>query len=419
MAKRLTDEQVDLIIEKLINRTQKANTVFLKGIGSSIKKLKNLTPSQAHKLAQILKYGGNYEEIVKEINKYSKLNIDEIDKIFDTYAKKDQMFYKQFYEYRDVPFVVYADNPILQRQTRALRNLAKNKLYDFTRSRVLGYTIRDNEGNVVFKGLREIYNEAIDTALLNVGQGKETFDTAVFNILNDIGGSGLKTLEFESGRHMRLDSAIRTHLKSRLRELHNENQKIFGEEFGADGIEVSVHLNPAPDHADIQGRQFDNKKKKGGLTDWDRIQLGEIVKDYTGVPRQLEHSKSGGYRPISELNCYHYIFPVVLGINKPEYTNEQLDNIIEKNKEGFELDGRHYTMYEGTQLQRMLESKIREQKDIQIIGKASDNSKLIAKAQQKITQLTQKYRELSQISGLPTKNDRLRVSGYRRTKVNR
>lgn len=38
-------------------------------------------------------------------------------------------------------------------------------------------------------------------------------------------------------------------------------------------------------------------------------------------------------------------------------------------------------------------------------------------SQKNITTLTKQYKELSDISGLPTQMDRLRVSGYRRTKA--
>ena len=74
-------------------------------------------------------------------------------------------------------------------------------------------------------------------------------------------------------------------------------------------------------------------------------------------------------------------------------------------------------MYEGTQLQRRLETEIRKQKDTQILGIASDNKELIYNAQYKITQLTNRYRELSKISGLPTKMEKMRVVGYKRRKV--
>lgn len=406
----INENQIELLVERLINRVEQANSQFLMNIGSSIKKIRELTPSQAQQLVQILKYGGNYEDIIREISKYTKLNIKDIDEIFSNYAKKDQLFYKKFYKYRNIPFTPFEANMPLKMQTTALSNLVKNEMYNFTRSNVLGYTIKDLNGRTQFLGLRETYNRVLDEALLNVGQGKESFDSAMTNILKQIGGSGLKTLTYESGRNIRLDSAIRMNLKSRLRELHNENQKIIGDEIGADGYEISVHANPAIDHAEVQGRQF-------SIEEYEKLNNGLEAKDYKGRTYTLDHDNKNGYRPISELNCYHYIFSIVLGVSEPEYSDKELKQIIDDNNKGFELDGKHYSMYDGTQLQRNLERKIREQKDIQILAKSSGNNELVGETQQKITQLTQKYKELSDISGLPTKMQRLRVSGYRRTKI--
>lgn len=397
----------DLLVKRLIKRIDKANTVFLKNIGNTIKEIRNLTPSQAHQLVQILKYGGNYDKIINELSRYTDINVAELDEIFSKYAENDRMFYKQFYEYRNKPFT---ESVALREQRLALTRIAKNEMNDFTRSNVLGYTIRDLKGNFKFMGLRETYNTMLDTALLNISQGKETFDAAVSKIMQDIGYSGLKTINYKSGRAVRLDSAVNMHLKSRLRELHNENQKMIGEELNTDGIEISVHENPAPDHEHAQGKQFSNEEYK-------ILDLGGIATDYTGEKISLDHDGKNGYRRISELNCYHYIFSIILGAQKPQYSKEQLQQIIEDNNKGFELDGKHYTNYEGTQLQRSLERRIREQKDIQILGRESNTPELVDKAQKKITELTRKYKELSEISGLKTKMQRLRTSGYRRVKV--
>ena len=405
----ISEEQIELLVERLVNRIEEANTYFLMKMGSSIKKIRNLTPTQAQELVQILKYGGDYEDIIREIAKYTNLNVKDIDEIFKSYAKKDQQFYKQFYRYRNIHFVEYEQNEALKRQTEALANIVKNEMYNFTRSNVLGYTIRDLRGRPQFVGLRETYNRVLDEALVNVGTGKESFDSAMTRIMKDIGGSGLKTIEYESGRSMRLDSAVRMHLKGRLRELHNENQKIIGEEIGTDGVEISTHSHPAPDHL-MQGRQFSNEE-------FEKLQSGQEATDYKGKKFTLDHDGNGSYRPISEMNCYHYIFSIVLGVSEPEYSDKQLKEIIDKNEEGFEFEGKHYSNYQGTQLQRQLERAIREQKDTQILAKASGNNELVGEAQQKITQLTNKYRVLSKVSGLPTKAQRLRVSGYRRTKV--
>ena len=412
----LSDEQIDKIVERLLQRVEKANEYFLKQLGNKIKKIKSLTPSEAHELIQILKYGGEYNDIIKKMSKYTDLDIKEIDKIFKEFSKKDQSFAKQFYQYRNKPYIPYEQNEVLKRQTEVLARIVKKEMYDYTRKNVLGYAIRDTENNIVkFMPLREAYNKVLDTAFVNVSQGKETFDSAMSRILSDIGGSGLRTIEYESGRHMRLDSAIRMHTQARLRELHNENQQLFGKEFDSDGVEISVHANPAPDHELAQGRQFSTvKPSEKEPSEWEKLQSGVDAEDYKGNIYNLDHDAKNGYRPISELNCYHYTFSIVLGVSKPEYDDKQLQQIIDNNNKGFELDGKHYTMYEGTQLQRGLERKIREQKDIQILAKESDNKELITKSQSNITTLTNKYKELSQVSGLPTKAVRLRVSGYKR-----
>ena len=408
----ITENQIEQIVDRLIERVQEANTKYLISIGSSIKKIKDITPSQAYKLEQILKYGEKYEDIVREIAKITNLNINDVDNIFYNYAKKDQNFYKKFYEYKDIPYVPFEQNELLKTQTMALSNIVKNEMYNFTRSNILGYTI-----NGKFYNLRDTYTQLLDEAFLNVGQGKETFDSAMSSILKQIGGSGLKTMVYDStyidksgklkNRTMRLDSAIRMHLRGKLRELHNENQKIIGDEIGADGYEISVHENPAIDHAKVQGRQFSSDE-------FTKLNNGLEAKDYKGNSYTLDHDGKNGYRPISELNCYHYIFSIVLGASEPEYTDKQLKDIINKNNEGFEFEGKHYTNYEGTQMQRNLERAIREQKDIQILAKASDNKELIGQSQERIRILTNKYKKLSDISGLPTKAQRMKVSGYKR-----
>lgn len=406
----ISEEQVEKIIERLINRMEKANTYILMRLGENIKKIRDITPSQAHQLIQIIKYGGEYEDIIRQLSKYTKLNINDIDDIFKEFAKRDQEFNRKFYKYRNKPYIPYEKNKILKKQTEALANVVKNEMYNYMRTNVLGYTIRDAKGRPQFYGLKETYNRALDEALLNVGQGKESFNSAMSNILKDIGGSGLKTLEYESGRSIRLDSAIRMHLQGKLRELHNENQILFGKEFDSDGIEISVHSMPAPDHEKVQGRQFSNEEYK-------KLQNGENAKDYKENIYNLDHDGKNGYRPISEMNCYHYVFSIVLGASEPEYTDEELKKIIEESHKKTKFDDKEYTKYEMSQVMRKLERGIRKNKDQQILAKASDNQELINKSQKNIDALVNKYYEASKKSGIPTKLDRLKVEGYKRVKI--
>ncbi len=406
----ITEEQTDLLVERLLNRIEHANTYFLIELGKKIKQIRELTPTQAQQLVQILKYGGKYEEIINELARYTNLNITELDAIFSNYAKKDFLFAEKFYKYRNIPYIPFDQNMALKGQINALKNIAQNEMYNFTRSNVLGYTIRDLQGKPQFLGLRETYNRVLDEALLNVGQGKETFDSAMSSILKDIGGSGLKTIEYASGRSMRLDSAVRMHLKGRLRELHNEMQQQLGKEFDADGVEISVHLNPAPDHQLAQGHQFSNAQ-------YELLQNGGEATDYKDKKISLDYDDNGTYRPISEMNCYHYIFSIVLGVSEPEYSDKQLKEIIDKNNEGFEFEGKHYSLYDGEQLLRKVELELRKSKDTQILARSSNNAELVGEMQSRITQLTSKYRDILKVSGLKSKLERAKVSGYRRVNV--
>ena len=123
-------------------------------------------------------------------------------------------------------------------------------------------------------------------------------------------------------------------------------------------------------------------------------------------------------RSISEYNCYHYIFSIVLGVSKPQYSNKQLQEIIDNANKKTTFDGKEYTQYELTQLQRRIESAIREAKDTQILAKASDDKDLVLQSQTRITQLTTKYKQLCSVSELPNKlSTRASVSGYRRISV--
>lgn len=401
----MNEETIELLVERLVNRINKANEFFLTKIGESVKKIRELTPTQAHQLVQILKYGGNYEEIINEISRLTNLNIHDIDAIFNEMAKKDYLFAEQFYKYRGVEYVQYSENKALLRQVSALASITKQEMYNYARTTNLGYSIRDLQGNVKFVGLRETYNRVLDEAVLNVGTGIDTFDNAMSRIMKDIGGNGLKTVDYASGRSIRLDSVARMHLKGALRNLHNEVQKQVGEEFGANMIEISVHEHPAPDHY-MQGKQM-------MIEEYEKMQNHLPFKDLQGnVYEPLD-------RPISELNCYHYVFYGIAGVSKPNYTDEELNNILKENEKGIELDGQKYTIYEMSQIQRRLETSIRKQKDLQIIGRASGNKEIVENAQRKITELTHKYKQISDVSGLPYKRDRLRVSNYKRVNPNK
>lgn len=406
----MDQKTMELLTERIVDNTEIINEKILKIIGESIKQIKDLTPTQAQQLQQILKYGTSFNKILDEISKVSGMNKRDIKAIMKAVAEDNIEFSNEFFKYRNMPTVKYQNNKMLKDLVEAYSRITTEGIDNLIRSKMIGYSIKDETGKIIFSDIRSVYDNAINKAVLSIMQGKSTFDKEMYDMLKQIGQSGLKTVDYESGRTLRMDSAIRMQMMGQMRDLTNEIQNQFGESYGADGIEVSVHENPAPDHEEVQGRQF--KKEE-----FDKFQNNQDSHDLKG---NLYTANFGKYdrRSISQYNCYHYTFNIIVGVSKPLYTDEQLNDIKRANREGFVLDGRHYTNYQGTQLQRTLERKIREQKDVQILARKSDNKQLAKDAQTKINQLVNKYKELSDVSGLPTKLDRLRVPGYRKIKDN-
>lgn len=399
----IPEANIDKAIERLIERTQGTNEFFLQKMGNTIKEIGTLTPSQARQLQQMVKYGDGFDEITEELARLTEGNVEDIYEIYEEVAKNDYEFAKRFYDYRGIDQIPYAENFALQNQVNAIAMMTASTYVNLANANTLGYGMIDEmTGEVTYKNVADTYYDLVDDAIMSVAQGKESFDAAMYRQLKTIGEGGLRVIypsTYETtnpkgevitkNRSMRLDSAIRMNMKQGLTQLHNETQNIFGQEFGADGVEISVHMNPAPDHAPYQGKQFSNK--------------------------EYEELQASLGRPIGMYNCYHYNFAIVLGASKPEYSQEELDRINEENEEGFEYEGKHFSNYEGQQRQRQLERAVREQKDNQILGKASGNKQLIAESQDNITKLTDEYKKFSEASGLSTKMQRMRVVGYKRT----
>lgn len=430
----LSDEVIEKVIERLVRRIENGNTYVLKRLGENIKKIGSLTPYKAQELVQILKYGGDYDKIVKELAKITELNIRDIQKIFEEVAKNDYNFAKQFYDYRGLKFIPYEQNIELKNQVNAITRITAQEYYNLTRTSMVCVGMLDDKGTVTLKTLQQAYYDLLDEAVLNITQGKETFQEAMYRQIKAIGSGGLKVIYpttyvdkkgIVKNRTMRLDTAVRMQLKDAIRTLHNETQEIYGREFNADGVEVSHHSNPAKDHEDtVDGKQFakidvikeqiaNGTQKEIKLEDiqGERVKIkGKWYKDFNYVNNNLD-------RPVSTLNCYHYTFAIILGISKPSYTQEELNKDKEKNHNGFEYNGKHYSLYEGEQLLRSIELEIRKAKDEQIMGKEAGIIESVDKAQQKITALTKKYKEVLKASKLPSKLDRARVSQYRRISI--
>jgi len=222
--------------------------------------------------------------------------------------------------------------------------------------------------------------------------GQTSYNSAIRNALKQTADSGIRVLDYESGYSRRLDSAIRQNVLDGVKDIAHEVSMRTGEEFGADGVEIDAHNYCAPDHLPYQGRQFTNKE-------FEDIQ--------NSLPRQFEM-----------WNCRHTVHAIILGLSEPLYTEDERQAMKEQSTEKIEFEGKEYTRYEATQLQRRIETLVRQSKDRAIIAKASGDDLTRRVEQLRINQLQDKYSLLSRGFGLPDSRDRMAVSGFRQVAVN-
>lgn len=250
------------------------------------------------------------------------------------------------------------------------------------KSSVLGLAQRDGTG---FVPLARAYREVVTDVAAGMVRGERTGERAVRDAVRRLCSGGLRVV-YDSKRTMELHSAVRMSVGDTFRRAMQASREKMGEEFGADGVEVSAHGLCAPDHLRYQGRQFSKK-------DFDRIQA------------RLERPIAQGY------NCRHSVWPVILGVSKPALTDEELSELESMSRDTvtFTVRGeeRSMTRYAFTQHQRAMERRIR---DARMKAYAAEKSGAGATAEnRRVRELLRGYRAVSQEAGIGTRLERTKL----------
>ena len=389
------DKKLELLLERFYNRFNQYNTKVLQKMGEAIKKFDGVSPNVAHQIAQELKYGADINDLMAELSKLSGKSIKDVEEAFDLVAEENMAFAEVYAKAKNMEFVDYKNNEQLKRLVKSIAGETNATFKNISRAKAVGFVLKDENGNKIFKNLKKTYNDLIDEAVFNVTTGTTDYQSAMRGVMKQLADSGVKIHEekvgYKNGYNVRIDSAVRQNVLTGIRQVNLEIQSQVGRDFGADGVEISAHSPCAEDHLHIQGKQYSNK-------------------EFAKLNGDLE-------RPIGEYNCRHFVFSIVLGVNQPSYSQKMLNEMNRESQSVVEYEGKKYTAYEATQVQRKLETAIRKQKDRQIIARASGDKDGVGIAQSNISTLTNKYNDFSKNAGLDTYKNRLAVSGYRKVSV--
>ena len=396
----LNENQINLLPERIYERLNAVNSEYLVNVGRIIQKTGELRPTDIHELNRMYNYGDDMDKVIRKLSEVSEKNIAEIYDIFDIVAKENYNYSKPFYKAKEIPFIPYEENKKLQSYVRAMAENTVNEYVNLTQHTAFAVFEKDgksiaplfaNNKNKVATTLSDTYTKLADYAVTQVQMGMTSYNKVMKDVIKAFAQSGIKTVDYATGYSRRLDTAVRQNILWGIKECNQKTADYIGEEFGADGYEISYHSNPRESHADMAGKQF-------ALGEGKTVN-GKYYPPFSSVAHLLE-----------EYNCLHFKFSIILGVSEPAYSDEQLEEFKENDKRIFEFEGKEYSMYEGTQLQRRIESSIRNQRDILSLAKATGDTELEREAKEKISLLTGKYNQLSKTSGLPTKMERTKLA---------
>ena len=361
----------------------------LQRIGKRINKYGKLSLSDVKAINNIAVVKQDMDAITKELAKVTGYNISQIEQMYGELLEEQHLANQPLYDYRGKKFVPFAENRELQAIARAYAKTTGETMINLSKisAQNLGVVKKVN-GKNVFVPLKKFYTDTLDKAVMQVTSGATDFYTAMRDTLVDLGGSGM-SVNYGGGIHRRLDTAVRQSLLWGAKQASVEYNEMIYDELGCDGYEVDWHSNPRPSHNFMQGKQFVVGKA--------RTINGVHFDSFDEAEERLQ-----------DYGCLHYKTPIICGVSEPRYSPEELKRLNEQNANKHTIDGKEYSGYEVTQMQRRLESSVRNEKTTRELARASGDNALVKRCNERIKAYQTKYNEISEITGI--QGDKKRMS---------
>ena len=376
----LTPEQLQNLPQDLTDLYEQLSEFILRDIARRIAKGAEITDTAEYQLYRARSLGLSTDEIAAKIAEINGSSAAEVNRIIREAAAQSDEFDRKMLGADNGTAVPLEENKQLQKLISAQIKETAGKCENLTNT--MGFADHDFLGRVYYLSMTDMYRREMDSAHMKVVTGTTDYMTAIRQACNKLSASGVRTIDYESGRSDRIEVAARRALLTSVAHVTHRISEQNGEELGADGWEMSAHSGSRPSHAIYQGRQYTQE------------QYERIIKPL-----------------ISEPNCRHDVFPIILGVSEPVYTEEELQNI---DQPPFTYEGRKYTAYEASQQMRKMERAMRKQKDRCIVADAAGDEDSFTAASIKLRRQKDIYEDFCKAADSYTQYERTYVAGYNR-----
>ena len=393
----LTDEQIEQILYKYTRQQDEFNMSVLGTIAGRVSTIDDIDMLSKGEISEIMR-----TDIAKINAEYRKYLKKQLEQLRDDFWWIIIVLYSEATVYYTNQIALKENDELIKAMQKSLQ-VAQESLKQALKYPV--FVIRDlkNASTLRPYNLSQTYQTVVNEALSYNNVSKELRDIALKRTETQLFDSGVRYALNNSSDDLQdvknANLAVRFNVLDGIKSFINKLQEIMGKQFGANAVELSAHIFPAPDHAPAQGHQFT-------FENVEKMQNGEDFEDVNG------HVYFGFERNIGQWNCRHYFMQIKLG-TKPQHSQKELDKILSDNDKGYtDENGKHRTLYECTQVQRRYEREIRNAKDKYLYGKMLGDKNMMANARNRVGKLTTAYKQFSNKCGIPAKLERIRVKDY-------
>ena len=308
-----------------------------------LEKLKELKVLQQKDLKIVNKNKKQIEKVLKNILHNAGTKIDNLDTL------------KKYYEQGLID-----KNPLELFDSPSTNKLINEALKDT-------HNIMDLINTKAIEGANKAYKNIINKAYIETSSGIYTYTESIRNALDSFAKEGIKTVNYESGVSLSIESAIRRDVVTRVNKLVGDCEIENAKSLGTNLMYVDQHLG-------ARVRTKYTKEDYEAHTEWQgkKYMIEGSNDKYDNLYEKTGYGKMLGLKGI---NCYHHMHPTW----EWEKIPDRIDEV--ENKERYEL----------LQRQRAYERNIRSLKRQKLVAKEMSSKEDISKINKKIKSINLKF----------------------------
>ena len=327
----LPPSYLDAMPDAFVQLAQQVEDEILQDVARRIGKMGTLTETADWQLWRYQQTEAVRENVVKLLAKYSGKSEATIRRLLKEAATEAM-------EREDAIYYHYNLEPTPFEESAALNNLLN------AGARQTCGTWRNLTATTA-NTVSGAFERTLDVAWGKVATGAFDYKTAVKQAVDSLADE-MPEITYPSGHTDSLEVAARRAVLTGVNQTAGKLQEARMDEMNVEFVETSAHGGARPSHAEWQGRRF----HRGGAVDY----KGRHYPDFEAATGYGTGAGLCGW------NCRHTFFAVFpeLG-DPPQWTQEQLRELNARN---IEWNGKKYTAYEISQMQRARERNVRRWK---------------------------------------------------------